>query len=73
MKAAYRCDGVTVWQSNEPAGTQTVWHYHVHVSPRFAGDGYFRNLAEMERTFGEIAPERRAALAEKLRTALHGG
>ncbi len=24
MKAAYTCDGITIWQSNEPAGTQTV-------------------------------------------------
>lgn len=38
MKAAYRCDGVSTRQHNEPAGNQDVWHYHVHVTPRYAGD-----------------------------------
>jgi histidine triad (HIT) family protein len=31
-------DGVTVMQSNGPAAWQTVFHYHVHVIPRYAGD-----------------------------------
>lgn len=38
MKSAYGCDGVSTRQHNEPAGNQDVWHYHVHVFPRFAGD-----------------------------------
>jgi len=32
------CDGVTLFQSNETAGWQTVFHYHVHVVPRYEGD-----------------------------------
>lgn len=32
------CAGVTVYQANEPAGFQTVFHYHVHVVPRYPGD-----------------------------------
>lgn len=32
------CDGISVFQSNEPAGWQTVFHYHVHVVPRHIGD-----------------------------------
>jgi histidine triad (HIT) family protein len=31
-------DGVTIMQSNGPAAWQTVFHYHVHVIPRYAGD-----------------------------------
>jgi histidine triad (HIT) family protein len=31
-------DGVTVMQSNAAAAWQTVFHYHVHVIPRYAGD-----------------------------------
>jgi histidine triad (HIT) family protein len=31
-------DGVTVMQSNGAAAWQTVFHYHVHVIPRYAGD-----------------------------------
>lgn len=32
------CEGVSLFQSNEPAGFQTVFHYHVHVVPRYSGD-----------------------------------
>ena len=31
-------DGVTVMQSNGSAAWQTVFHYHVHVIPRYGGD-----------------------------------
>lgn len=32
------CDGISLFQSNEAAGWQTVFHYHVHVVPRAHGD-----------------------------------
>ncbi len=32
-------DGITVVQNNGAAAGQTVFHYHVHVIPRHAGDG----------------------------------
>lgn len=38
MKTAFGCDGVSTRQHNEPGGDQDVWHYHVHVFPRFVGD-----------------------------------
>lgn len=41
MKEAYGCDGVSTRQHNEPAGNQDVWHYHVHVFPRWHGDGLY--------------------------------
>ena len=41
MKAAYGCDGTSQRQHNEPAGNQDVWHYHVHVFPRWEGDGLY--------------------------------
>lgn len=31
-------DGVNILQSNGPAAWQTVFHLHVHVIPRYAGD-----------------------------------
>ena len=31
-------DGVTIMQSNGPAAWQTVFHYHVHVIPRYEDD-----------------------------------
>jgi len=32
-------EGVNVWQSSGRAAGQEVMHYHVHVIPRYAGDG----------------------------------
>jgi histidine triad (HIT) family protein len=40
MKAAYACTGISVRQNNEPDGNQDVWHYHLHVVPRFPGDRF---------------------------------
>ena len=34
---AFKADGVTVIQFNEPASGQSVYHLHVHVIPRFDG------------------------------------
>jgi histidine triad (HIT) family protein len=31
-------DGVNLLNSNGPAAWQTVFHFHVHVIPRYAGD-----------------------------------
>ena len=41
QKAAFACDGVSTRQHNEPAGNQDVWHYHIHVTPRFREDGLY--------------------------------
>lgn len=38
MKETYACDGVSTRQHNEPDGDQEVWHYHLHVFPRYRGD-----------------------------------
>jgi histidine triad (HIT) family protein len=32
------CEGVTLYQANESVGFQTVFHFHVHVVPRWKGD-----------------------------------
>jgi histidine triad (HIT) family protein len=34
---AFKADGITVQQFNEPAGGQVVFHLHVHVLPRHNG------------------------------------
>ena len=38
MKATYQCEGVSTRQHNEPAGDQTVWHFHLQVVPRYNKD-----------------------------------
>ena len=40
MKAEYQCDGITIRQHNEPAGDQHIWHYHLHVIPRYKDDDF---------------------------------
>jgi histidine triad (HIT) family protein len=35
--AAFKADGITVQQFNEPAGGQVVFHLHMHVMPRHDG------------------------------------
>ncbi len=39
VQAAFQPEGMTLLQTNKPAGWQTVPHVHVHVLPRYAGDG----------------------------------
>jgi histidine triad (HIT) family protein len=39
VQAAFEPEGMTLLQTNRPAGWQTVPHVHVHVLPRHEGDG----------------------------------
>jgi len=39
-KEAVGADGVNLGQNNEPAAGQEVFHFHVHIMPRFEGDGH---------------------------------
>lgn len=61
FKATYGCHGVSTRQHNELQGNQDVWHYHVHVFPR-----YKRDWLNLTRKRATTASER-APYAEKLR------
>jgi histidine triad (HIT) family protein len=66
MRHTYGCDGVSTRQHNEPAGNQDVWHYHVHVFPRYDGDELYATAP-----LAEIATDaERAPYARKLREYL---
>jgi histidine triad (HIT) family protein len=39
LKKAFEAEGLSVYQANGKAAGQTVFHYHVHLLPRYAGDG----------------------------------
>ena len=41
MREAYGCDGTSTRQHNEPGAYQDVWHYHLHVFPRYPGDDLY--------------------------------
>jgi histidine triad (HIT) family protein len=66
MRSAYECDGVSTRQHNEPGSGQDVWHFHVHVFPRYVGDDLYRRDDETRWT----TVEQRAPYAERLAAAL---
>jgi histidine triad (HIT) family protein len=66
MKVAWDCDGVSTRQHNEPAGNQDVWHYHVHVTPGYHGDGFYHTERYL------MPAEERARYAAELRLHLAG-
>ena len=39
MKDKLNCDGVNIVQNNEEAAGQTVFHFHMHIIPRYKDDG----------------------------------
>jgi len=39
VKKAYTPEGVTLYQANGRAAGQTVFHFHLHLVPRYATDG----------------------------------
>jgi histidine triad (HIT) family protein len=64
-KRAFAADGVALRQHNDSAGGQDVFHFHLHVIPRFAGDAERFNAPPQLITFHE-----QERVAERLRTAL---
>lgn len=64
VKTAFSADGVSIFQYNEPAGGQSVFHLHIHVVPRFEGVALKPHSGTME---GSAVL---AANAEKVRAAL---
>ena len=47
-------DGTTVMQMNREAGGQTVFHLHMHVIPRWSGDGLRKPLEPNPATAEEL-------------------
>ena len=41
VKKAYAPEGVTLYQANGAAASQTVFHFHLHIVPRYYDDGMY--------------------------------
>jgi histidine triad (HIT) family protein len=67
LKKAYKCDGITTRQNNEPAGDQHAFHFHFHVFPRYKDDGYNQQLPAHKKL---ADPAERAEFAKKLKAFL---
>ena len=39
MKEVLNCDGLNILQNNEEVAGQTVFHFHMHLIPRYKDDG----------------------------------
>ena len=61
LKEVYMCDGISTRQNNEPNGNQDVWHYHLHVFPRYKDDNLYGTKKQLTQ------PEQREIYREKLR------
>lgn len=66
LTQARGCDGTSTRQHNGSGAGQDVFHFHVHVFPRFAGDGLYARDTE----FRWASAEERAPYAERLREVL---
>lgn len=68
LTSAFKCPGISTRQHNEPAGGQDVWHYHLHVFPRYESDHLYgserKRVSSTERS--EQAERTREALSEIL-------
>ena len=64
MRSVIQPDGVNVLQNNGSSAGQSVFHYHVHVIPRWDGDrtlGMWRPGATDHAAFSTLAAELRSA------------
>jgi len=60
LRAALNADGLTVTQRNERAGGQEVFHYHMHLFPRYHDDD------PSAREFQRVSPKEMEATAQKI-------
>lgn len=50
VKNGLNCDGVNIIQNNEVAGGQEVFHYHMHIKPRWHNDSVKLHYGNTETT-----------------------
>ena len=61
MTKALSCDGFNVVQNNKPVAGQTVFHFHMHLIPRYEGD-----QVGLGWKMGKLTEEDKAEILEKM-------
>lgn len=59
MREKLHCDGLNLVQNNGAAAGQTVSHFHLHVIPRYEGDGQTINWVPGEPSQEELEAVRK--------------
>lgn len=54
MKDYFGCDGFNIIQNNEECAGQTVFHFHMHLIPRYKGDNAIKLWAPKESKADEL-------------------
>lgn len=63
LTKAMGCDGFNIVQNNKPVAGQTVFHFHIHLIPRYNDDGQ-SILWKPEKLTDEVRDEILAKFAE---------
>lgn len=56
------CDGYNIVQNNEPCAGQTVFHFHMHLIPRYEGD-----KVDLGWPVGELTEEVKNEILDKMK------
>ncbi len=64
MQAAFHPDGFNIVQNNGPVAGQTVFHFHIHVIPRYEDDGQ-----KIGWNPGSLSPEEAAEICAAMKEA----
>ncbi len=65
IKEATNCEGINIINNNGVAAGQTVFHYHVHIIPRYSNDSM-----KIEFSSSELSKEEFLELQESIKNKL---
>ena len=65
VKKGLKADGINLLQNNEEAGGQDVFHFHLHIKPRFKKDAVKIQFPDEEN-----AQDKTQTVLEKIKSAL---
>lgn len=65
MTEAFACDGFNIVQNNGAVAGQTVFHFHMHLIPRYEGDGVVLGWK-----LGTLTDEKKEEILKKLSMVL---